>query len=129
MRDPWCQGEWKGDWSDASPLWEDYPEVPAVDQSAAGEEEAFRLHVKIATYCLFEGSTVNIASVRLNDATRARAMVASHITELMLLGVTRGVVVIWGTNIVCPVKSFCRMRWSTRWDAYSLGQITGFREI
>ncbi|CAM9184574.1 unnamed protein product [Hapterophycus canaliculatus] len=27
MRNPWSQGEWKGDWSDASTLWEDYPEV------------------------------------------------------------------------------------------------------
>lgn len=27
MRNPWSHGEWKGDWSDASTLWEDYPEV------------------------------------------------------------------------------------------------------
>lgn len=27
LRNPWSQGEWKGDWSDASALWEDYPEV------------------------------------------------------------------------------------------------------
>lgn len=27
VRNIWSQGEWKGDWSDASTLWEDYPEV------------------------------------------------------------------------------------------------------
>ncbi|CAN0515836.1 unnamed protein product, partial [Scytosiphon promiscuus] len=27
IRNPWSQGEWNGDWSDASTLWEDYPEV------------------------------------------------------------------------------------------------------
>eukprot|EP00903_Cladosiphon_okamuranus_P016865 g15549.t2 len=27
MRNPWSHGEWKGDWSNASTLWEDYPEV------------------------------------------------------------------------------------------------------
>ncbi|CAM9968754.1 unnamed protein product, partial [Sphacelaria rigidula] len=27
LRSPWSEGDWQGDWSDGSPLWEDYPEV------------------------------------------------------------------------------------------------------
>jgi hypothetical protein len=29
LRNPWGQGEWKGDWSDASVLWKNYPAVKA----------------------------------------------------------------------------------------------------
>ncbi|CAM9510274.1 unnamed protein product, partial [Phaeothamnion confervicola] len=30
VRNPWSKGVWEGDWSEGSPLWDDYPEVGAA---------------------------------------------------------------------------------------------------
>lgn len=36
VRNPWSQGRWKGDWSDESTLWEDYPEVRTFRMKTCG---------------------------------------------------------------------------------------------
>lgn len=42
LRNPWGRFEWKGDWSDSSPLWEQYPKVR--------QSYVLLVHVRLAHY-------------------------------------------------------------------------------
>jgi Calpain family cysteine protease len=41
VRNPWGLCEWTGDWSDSSPLWEDYPDVYAAVTATSAATSAF----------------------------------------------------------------------------------------
>jgi hypothetical protein len=41
VRNPWGSTEWKGDWSDDSPLWETHPEVQKACRQADGNDGTF----------------------------------------------------------------------------------------
>mmetsp|Transcript_25319 Transcript_25319/g.59013 ORF Transcript_25319/g.59013 Transcript_25319/m.59013 type:complete len:498 (-) Transcript_25319:228-1721(-) len=41
VRNPWGKKEWTGDWSDSSPLWDEYPDVRDALKPEASEDGAF----------------------------------------------------------------------------------------
>eukprot|EP00928_Gymnodinium_smaydae_P063236 TRINITY_DN4688_c0_g1_i3.p1 TRINITY_DN4688_c0_g1~~TRINITY_DN4688_c0_g1_i3.p1 ORF type:complete len:494 (+),score=115.80 TRINITY_DN4688_c0_g1_i3:141-1622(+) len=41
LRNPWGEKEWTGDWSDQSPLWDQYPEARRILNPEASEDGAF----------------------------------------------------------------------------------------
>jgi len=41
LRNPWGTGEWKGDWGDSSPLWDQHPKVRAAANFSPSEDGEF----------------------------------------------------------------------------------------
>ena len=46
LRNPWGSFEWKGNWSDNSPLWRQYPKVAKAVDFAAADDGMFWMDFK-----------------------------------------------------------------------------------
>ena len=46
LRNPWGRFEWKGNWSDNSPLWRQYPKVAKAVDFAAADDGMFWMDFK-----------------------------------------------------------------------------------